>query len=275
MQAHCGALEADDVRRKLLLQIFCYEGVSWLWRGEFWFVITLAIDTCESRGSVALRRDGATVAARRHSEGIDYSAWLLPSVELVLSEAGTRLERVDLFAVATGPGSFTGLRVGLTTVKAWAEVYGKSTVGVSRLEAIAGSSNARLEFTAGSYDASRGQLFGALYRRISGTLSRFGDERVSSPEEFAEWVDREALKKPVCWVSLDPGLLQNLEKLKVRTAGGDTIHTCTAELASVIGALAEERAARGEFSDPLLLDANYVRRSDAEILWKEPAAHVR
>ena len=238
-------------------------------------MLTLAIDTCESRGSVAVRRDGALLAARKHNDGIDYSAWLLLAVDQALIEAGTKLEQVDLFAVATGPGSFTGLRVGLTTVKAWAKVYRKPTVGVSRLEAIAGSLDARSEFIAACYDASRGQLFGALYRPHSGTTSRFGDERVLAPEEFVDWVENVAGKEAVSWVSLDPGLLENVDKLKARIAVADTFDRCTTELASVIGALAEKRASQGDFSDPLLLDANYVRRSDAEIFWKEPAAHVR
>ncbi len=238
-------------------------------------MITLDIDTSEARGSVAIRRDGSTISLKRHVESTDYSAWLLPAVDRALAEAGTNMERVDLLAVATGPGSFTGLRVGLTTVKAWAEVYGKPLVGVSRLEAMARSRTVAHGFVAACYDAQRGQMFGGLYRSLNGRWARVGDELVISPEGFVELVEKEVGLQAVSWISLDPELVTNLEGWKQRVTRGDTIHGCAPELASTIGAVAEECAAIGEFSDPLELDANYVRRSDAEIFWKGPSANVR
>jgi tRNA threonylcarbamoyladenosine biosynthesis protein TsaB len=238
-------------------------------------VITLAIDTCESRGSVAVRCEGLTLAHKNHPDSIDYSAWLLPAVDEVLLQAGVKMEQVTLLAVATGPGSFTGLRVGLTTVKAWSEVYGKPVVGVSRLEAMACAQKFPAGFVATSYDAHRGQLYAALYRGLFGRRTRVGDELVISPEQFVGFVDDQAREEAVTWISLDPQLIECQETLHRRTGQKDTIITCTPELASITGSLAEERASRGEFSDPLALDANYVRRSDAEILWKGPAVNVR
>lgn len=231
-------------------------------------MIILALDTCEARGSVALLRDGATIAALRHEADVDYSEWLLPSIEEILKQSGTKMSEVDLFAVATGPGSFTGLRVGLTTVKAWAEVYGKAVVGVSRLEAMGRTVKARTGLVAANYDAQRGQLFGGLFRRLEGRLTRVGEEMVISPAEFVDWVDIAAAEERVNWVSLDPELVTSLEAWKKRARRGDTMEGCAPELASAIGALAEERASSGEFSSPLELDANYVRRSDAELFWK-------
>ena len=224
---------------------------------------------------MALRRDGLTITLRKHVDSSDYSEWLLPAVDKVLAEGGTRMEHVYLLAVATGPGSFTGLRVGLTTVKAWAEVYGKPIVGVSRLEAMARSQGGVAGFVAACYHAQRGQMFGGLYRSMNGQWMGMGDEMVVSAEEFVALVEKQAGAEAITWISLDPGLITKLEGWKQRVARGDTIYGCTPELASTIGALAEERAARGEFSDPLELDANYVRRSDAEILWKSPSANVR
>lgn len=238
-------------------------------------MITLAIDTCEARGSVAVRRDGVLVAGETHADVSDYSAWLLPAVGRALLVAGTKMEQIALFAAATGPGSFTGLRVGLTTVKAWSEVYGKHVVGVSRLEAMARSvGKSAVGFIAACYNAQRGQLFAALYERLPNLLRPVDDELVVSPHEFVEYVNQKAGERPVLWVSLDPDLIADLEVLKGRLTLGDSLELCSPELASMIGALAEERAARGEFSDSLALDANYVRRSDAEIFWKGPASNV-
>jgi tRNA threonylcarbamoyladenosine biosynthesis protein TsaB len=220
------------------------------------------------RGSVALLTGKETVALRRHEGSVDYSECLLPMVEEVLAEAGTSMESVELFAVATGPGSFTGLRVGLTTVKAWAEVYRKPVVGVSRLEAMAHFCGDARKYVAAFYDAQRGQLFGGLYQTLSGRLARVGEEVVISPEGLLDWVDKEAGAETVSWISLDPEVVTGLAGWKKRLERGDTMESCTPELAPAIGVLAEERAGRGEYSDTLELDANYVRRSDAEIFWK-------
>ena len=238
-------------------------------------MITLAIDTTEKRGSVALVRDRQPLLASTHDWAVDYSAWLLPAVQALLDAVGTKMELLDLLAVATGPGSFTGLRVGLTTVKAWAEVYGKPVVGLSRLEAMARSGASVAPFVAPSFDAQRGQLFGSLYQQAGHSLSRIANELVAAPEEFISWVDAQAGIQSVHWVCLVPELIQDSSTVRTRLAQGDRIIACSEELASTIGILAEERASRGQFSDPLELDANYVRRSDAEIFWKDTPSRGR
>lgn len=236
-------------------------------------MVTLAVDTSEYRGSIALRRDGKTVAMRLH-EAADYSSWLLPAARGVLREAGVSMESLDLLAVATGPGSFTGVRVGLTTVKAWAEVYGKRVVGVSRLQAMT-----RLGEQAGlvatSYDAQRGQIFGGLYRWVGREAIPLDGEAVVAPDAFVAFVESRARQDSVQWISLDPEVISSTEQWGVRKQRGDQMVTCRADIASLIGEIGEERAWRGEFTPVSELDANYVRRSDAEILWKGPASGVR
>jgi tRNA threonylcarbamoyladenosine biosynthesis protein TsaB len=238
-------------------------------------LITLAIDTSEKRGSVALRAAGEYVAGERHEERSDYSEWLLPATDRVLKVAGIRVASVELYAVATGPGSFTGVRVGLATVKAWCEVYSKPVVGVSRLEALARSEKLEEGLLAAFYDAQRGQIFAGLYRSGSGRFARIGDEMVIAPEAFLEFVAQEAGRGAVNWVSPDPDLLTQLDGWEARTGKGDRMRRGSAELASTIAWLAEQKAVAGEFTGRLELDANYVRRSDAEIFWKGPSAHVR
>lgn len=233
-------------------------------------MLILSIDTSETRGSVALLRLGEPLSVKRHEGNSDYSEWLLTAVDEVLAEAHTRMEDLGLLAVSTGPGSFTGLRVGLTTVKAWAEVYGKPVVGVSRLEALARSHRPEsdVSFIASCYDAQRGQLFGALYHCAFGQLALIEDEQVIPPQEFLAWVTEHAESKRVEWISLDPELITPLAGWSERASRGDAMLSTDPQLAVAIGRLAEERAQHGQFSDPLQLDANYVRRSDAEIFWK-------
>jgi tRNA threonylcarbamoyladenosine biosynthesis protein TsaB len=240
-------------------------------------MITLAIDTSEVRGSVAVLRGEEVLARRIHDDKSEYSAWLLPSVKEALEESGIKLESVELLGVSRGPGSFTGLRVGLTTVKAWAEVYKQPVVGVSRLLAMARLVKDGTPLVAACYDAQRGQLFGAAFEVAEAGIEpkRIIEEVVIGPDDFVELVDSQAGSRSVTWISLDPHMIERQESLLHRIPGGDRLVQCTAELASSIGALAQERAARGEFSDPMGLDANYVRRSDAEIFWKGTSAGVR
>src|SRR5436305_2021002 len=100
-------------------------------------MILLSIDTCDARGSIALLQDGVLVKMVPHDYPEEYSSWLLPAVEALLLGESLAMADVGGYAVAVGPGSFTGVRAALTTVKAWSEVFCKPIAPVSRLEAVA------------------------------------------------------------------------------------------------------------------------------------------
>jgi tRNA threonylcarbamoyladenosine biosynthesis protein TsaB len=233
-------------------------------------MISLSIDTCDSRGSIAVRREGAAVATRRHDSTEDYSSWLLPAVDSALRAASLTFRDVDLIAVATGPGSFTGVRVGLTSAKAWGEVYKIPLVGVSRLEAIANRAAAGTPWTAAFFDAHRGQIFAALYRSTDHKLELVESDVVTAPRDFLNAVNAHSGEAAVRWISLDPQLLTTLPEWNSHAARKEQIELCPSELAGAIGEMAEERLRRGLTTDALHLDANYVRRSDAETFWKGP-----
>src|SRR5258708_17203868 len=144
----------------------------------------LPLDTCAARGIVALPRAEARLHTAPHTTTEDYSSWLLPAVTRVLTSGGLTLRDIDLYAVAAGPGSFTGVRVGLTTVKAWSEVYGGPIAAVSRLEAIASESNGPSAYVAAVIDARRNQIFAALYRRQPASLEPVHEEMVIPPHKF-------------------------------------------------------------------------------------------
>jgi tRNA threonylcarbamoyladenosine biosynthesis protein TsaB len=236
-------------------------------------LIILAIDTSDTFGSVALRKAGKLVSSQLHPASEDYSSWLIPAVQSLLAEP-VSFKNIDLLAVCTGPGSFTGLRVGLTSVKAWAEIYGTRIVGISRLNALARNGAKNFPFILSCYDAQRGQNFAALYRREAGQLKLVGDELVATPEEILQFVSQHAGKEPVEWVQLGTENISTAPGWQSRAACGDILTASPLNLAATIAMLAEEHAAKGEFTDVLQLDANYVRRSDAEIFWKGPAKRV-
>jgi tRNA threonylcarbamoyladenosine biosynthesis protein TsaB len=234
-------------------------------------MIVLGVDSCDSRGSVAVVRDEDVLASEGLPNGEEYSTWLIPACSRCLASGGLTLGHADAYAVATGPGSFTGLRVGLTTVKAWSEVFHKPILAISRLETIASQVPGDDPFRAAFVDARRGQLFGALYRQEAAALQRVEDEMVLPPENFVEWVQEKAGSSRVAWASLDSELLEPIQLWKRRCHDGDSLHRVSPPLAPIIARIGIARLQAGQTTDSLHLDANYVRRSDAEIYWKSAA----
>ena len=238
-------------------------------------MIVLAIDTCDSRGSVAVLRDDAVLKVVAHEAEEDFSSWLLPAVQECLDGSGLLIQQVDAYAAAAGPGSFTGVRVGLASVKAWAEVYGKRIVAVSRLEALARESSEGTAWVAAFLNAQRDQVFGAVYQRNAASLARCGDEMVIAPGKFVEATAEAAQGEKISWVSIDAECVTTEEAWKAREARGEKVESVSTVLAPMIGRMGLVALAEGRFTDALALDANYVRRSDAEIFWKGTAAHGR
>ncbi len=218
-------------------------------------------------------RDEAVLKAVVHESQEDYSSWLLPAVRECLDGSGFQMEDVDAYAVAAGPGSFTGVRVGLTSVKAWAEVYGKRIAAVSRLEALAVEASAGTACVAAFFNAQRGQVFGAVYQRSGAGLVRVGDEMVIAPGKFVEAAAEIANDAGISWVSSDAECLVTEEAWKAREMRGERVESVSSVRAPMIGRIGIAALAEGRFTDALALDANYVRRSDAEIFWKGSTAH--
>src|SRR5712664_4997897 len=235
-------------------------------------MLILAIDTSTRAGSIALLRDSQVLAEIAAREETPYSTRLFRDLELLQSRAHFRMDQIDLFAVAAGPGSFTGLRVGLTAVKAWAEVFRKPIAAISTLEANAAQSNGSAGLLAPFFAAGRGQVFGGLYAREGGCLVRQADEVVLSPEEFLQYVTAESRGAPVTIVSSTPDALG--AALKDSAFCASSVESVSGVLAPVVGKLGYSRAMRKELVDAYSLDANYVRRSDAELLWKGPASRA-
>ncbi|HXM98202.1 MAG TPA: tRNA (adenosine(37)-N6)-threonylcarbamoyltransferase complex dimerization subunit type 1 TsaB [Candidatus Dormibacteraeota bacterium] len=235
-------------------------------------MIILSIDTGDPHGSVAVAVDNRPVQMMVHDTQEEYSAWLLPTVNHALRLHGIDMSDVDLYAVAVGPGSFTGVRVGLATVKAWAEVYGRPAAAVSRLEAAASQSAETAPLIGAFLDASRGQIFGALYSDTGGELQLVEEERVSDPEEFLEFADGVAGGRRVHWISSDPERMEGSERWRATREARGPVKRVGKYLAEAIGLIGYKKALKGQTVDGLGLDANYVRRPDAEVLWKGIAA---
>jgi tRNA threonylcarbamoyladenosine biosynthesis protein TsaB len=238
-------------------------------------MLLLALDTCDARGSVAVLRDATVVQVLPHDSAEDYSVWLLAAIERVLGASAVAFGDVDAYVATAGPGSFTGVRVGLTTVKAWAEFTGKPIVSVSRLEALATQAEGSQSYLAAFANAQRNQIYAALYRRGGNAkLERVGEESVIAPEKFLAWAVQMAGGQSVEWISTDPQMLVETEAWHARQSVRESVRAGSPILAPAIGRLGYRLALEKRFTDPLALDANYVRRSDAEVLWQDGRSPV-
>lgn len=236
-------------------------------------MLLLAVDTSSRLGSLAVLRDGQLTGVISTFADEPYSTRLFRQLNFLLEELHIEVRQFDVFAVVAGPGSFTGLRVGLTAVKGWAEVFEKPIVGVSGLEAVAAQAKSDVELIAPVMDARRGQIYAALYRREGSGLVSESEDHVCTPGEFLVELGAQAGNRSVQVVSPVPEIIQGTLNAAARDLGAAVsrnVERVSPLLAPVVGELAFERANRGEVTDALRLDANYIRRSDAELSWKAP-----
>jgi tRNA threonylcarbamoyladenosine biosynthesis protein TsaB len=236
----------------------------------------IVLDTADARGSVALFEDANPLCVESHLGDEDYSSWLLPAVKRTLDAFSLSLAKLDGYAVCAGPGSFTGLRVGLTAVKAWGEIFSKPIAALSRLQALAsGPSAEQGPFRATFIDARRNQVFAALYASSRDDYELQGEESVTSLADFIARVEAETAGESVCWRSPDVELLQSQPVWQTLSARGHVSEHIEPPFAARLGELAYRKFQRRETTDAISLDANYVRRSDAEVFWKGNKAALK
>ncbi|MGB9408501.1 MAG: tRNA (adenosine(37)-N6)-threonylcarbamoyltransferase complex dimerization subunit type 1 TsaB [Terracidiphilus sp.] len=212
--------------------------------------LLLVIDTCGPTGSVALGRSPGSpveILGQIELEGRSYSSTLVAAVGELLAQAGIQLGQIDAIVAVNGPGSFTGVRVGLAAVKGLAEAAKIPVVAVSRLEVLA----AKADVQAAALDAHRHEV----YLRVSGPDGQARELLAGAaeltaidpvPQRIAVCDEAASLLLGLAWPAVE------LVRIAAPTAA-DALRLCV------------PRVAAGEFVDLALLDGNYLRRSDAEI----------
>ena len=158
-------------------------------------MLTLAFESSAKAASVALVRDGSLISQYSQCSALTHSRTLLPMAEDMLKNAELSLRDVDLFAVAHGPGSFTGIRIGVSTVKGLAWASGKPCVGVSTLEAMAWHGLSAGGVICPVMDARRNQVYNALFRIENGRPVRLTEDRPIALAELAG--ELQAVNAPV------------------------------------------------------------------------------
>jgi len=215
--------------------------------------VILSLDTTAEFGSIALAEGERLIEEVPLHSPDGFGHVLYGRVGELLDRHGVRIEDIQCFAAASGPGSFTGVRVGLTAVKGLAFATEKRVVPVSNLQALAWFGSASLRATL--LDARRGEVYGAVYNQ---RLDLVQPELVI---KFQDWVNQ--LPKGIELISADP------TPFRAFVDRGIQVITAPRALAGAIASIAWKRFEAGQTLDPADVDANYVRRSDAELFWKE------
>ena len=222
-------------------------------------MLILAIDTSGKHGSIALvqcERDSLRTLELVPLQGGTFSAQLVPQLAELLSKHSLNKRDIDAFAVASGPGSFTGLRVGLAAIKALAEVLEKPIAAVSLLEVIAfdlhpvRSGNQVLV----ALDAGRSEAYVGEYEFVA-ELPICSSESLLTFDELAERASQSLVCTP------DENVITALAS---RGAGSQIFRVPRPDAASV-ARLGHPKIIAGQTVSPERLDASYIRRADAEI----------
>ena len=235
-------------------------------------LLILAIETATRAGGVAVTKGDTVLASQIGDATVSHSANLIQMIEEVLGQAGAKLSDIDLFAVAVGPGSFTGLRIGLATVKALAVSTGRRVGGVSTLAAIAHACGAEGPIVS-LLPAGRGEVFAQMFSVTKGNVEAVDEAAHLTPQALLEKYGELAY---LTWAG--EGAHQQRETLKgwaarqgfqfdEMAAGypGWKIIPDLNGLAASVASLALKEHGAGKAARPEEVQAVYVRASDAEI----------
>jgi len=224
-------------------------------------MLLLAIDTSGKQGSIALARAGEPTAEGDFEMieiaplvGGTFSAQLIPQISELLARNGLMKTAIGAFVAASGPGSFTGLRIGLAAVKALAEVLEKPIAAVSLLEVCAVTSGAQGKIMA-ALDAGRGDVYVGEYE-IPETPAQAPREQILTRSEF--------LAHAQGWTVVTPDTVL----AEAASAAGLSVSTLPPISADAVARLGWRKIQSGEVVTPEQLEANYIRRTDAEMLEK-------
>ena len=221
-------------------------------------MLILAADTSGKQGSIALahglNNGKSDVIEVVPLTGGTFSAQLVPQVAALLSKHGFKNKDIDAFAVASGPGSFTGLRVGLAAIKGLAEILEKPIATVSMLEAVA-TAGAMQGRVLAVLDAGRREVYAGRYQ-VAADRARMIDERLITLEALATSVDGLTLMTP------EKSIAETL------AAKGISVVEVPVQQSDAIASLGWKKILAGETVSPEALEANYIRRTDAEIFSK-------
>ena len=224
-------------------------------------MLTLALDTSGKTQSLALLENGELLSQSVQDSSVSHSEILLPAIDALLSKASLRLEDIELFALAAGPGSFTGLRIGISTVKAFCQVKPRPVAAVSTLMAMAWPFLQKQSWVAAGLEAGQGEFFSGVYQLEHGFPQSVIEDKLFSHEEFLRaW--QSLPQEKYCVGKIFQNFSQDSALLVSVLESGE--QNATANLAASIAVLAEKMWKKGLTISAEALKPLYLRRSEAE-----------
>jgi tRNA threonylcarbamoyladenosine biosynthesis protein TsaB len=226
----------------------------------------LAIETTSPQGQITFGRDDAIIETAPLAKQRRHNIELMPAVDALFQRHGLKRDELAEVYVSLGPGSFTGLRIALATVKMLAMTLGVNVVGVPSVEVVAHNAPAEAEHVAVGLNHKRGTLHCQVFQRLGdGGLLALTDTRLRSLEELLD-----AVPRPVTLIG---------EKLPALSAAhqSDTALTVlppeqALPRSEVVWQLGRARARASQFDDPATLAPLYIREPEAVTLWRERAS---
>ena len=221
----------------------------------------LALETSAKSVSVAVTENGTLLAQAYQDRGLTHSVTLMPLLDGMLKTAGLTLDDMDIIAVAQGPGSFTGIRIGVSAAKGLAWAKALPCCGVSTLEAMAYGVTDFEGIVVGAMDARRQQVYNALFRTENGRVTRLCADRAVAMELVAE--ELAAIPEPKLIVGDGAVLLYDfLQKVGIGCRLSSPLHR--QQSAAGVALAAEHLAAQGLTCSAQELQPVYLRLSQAE-----------
>ena len=224
-------------------------------------MLILAFETTAKAGSVALLEDGKLLAESYQNTGLTHSQTLMVMAEDMLKAAGKTMANVGAVAVAEGPGSFTGVRIGVAAAKGLSWGGEIPCYGVSTLEAMARTLGAYQGWVCPVMDARRSQVYNALFYVNHGILERRTEDRAIALSDLAE--ELKTAEEPIFLVGDGSNLTYNTLKDTIPNLVLPPEHRMH-QRASGVALAAADKIAAGESGDGAALTPNYLRLSQAE-----------
>lgn len=224
----------------------------------------LAFDTATPSVCVAVGSEGHVTGEVRLLGGRRHAEQLVPAIRYLGAECGIGLHQLAAIGVGTGPGLFTGLRVGITTAKMLAQALRIPVVGVPTLDLLAYPFRHGSRLVAAVIDARRGEVFSALYRPVPGGIQRDSEYAVGSPEAVAAELAARGEDALLVGDGVGAHAASFASIERAETAGPAASRPSPGALVELAVARVEQEA----FCAPWELEPLYLRLSDAEIAWE-------